>query len=115
MPDHFHAVLTPQETLERAMQNIKGGFSFRARKAFEWAHEIWQPGFSDHRIRDIEDWDRHIGYILRNPIKAHLCDRPENYPYLAAKLDPVPQRLKPLPSGEADGGAGAPPLQNSRL
>jgi putative transposase len=32
MPDHFHLLLTPTLTLERALQLIKGGFSFRAKK-----------------------------------------------------------------------------------
>jgi putative transposase len=29
MPDHLHLLLTPQETLERAIGLIKGGFSHR--------------------------------------------------------------------------------------
>jgi len=32
MPDHFHLLITPRESLERAMQLIKGGFSFRAKR-----------------------------------------------------------------------------------
>ena len=32
MPDHFHLLITPALTLERGLQLIKGGFSFRARK-----------------------------------------------------------------------------------
>lgn len=33
MPDHFHLILTPTGiTLERAMQCIKGGFSFQLNK-----------------------------------------------------------------------------------
>src|SRR5439155_10930581 len=32
MPNHFHLLITPLETLERALQLIKGGFSHRARK-----------------------------------------------------------------------------------
>jgi len=32
MPDHFHLLITPIVTLERAMQLIKGGFSFRAKR-----------------------------------------------------------------------------------
>ena len=34
MPNHFHALLTPLSpvTLEKAVQFIKGGFSFRAKK-----------------------------------------------------------------------------------
>ena len=34
MPDHVHALITlvPEVSLERAMQFVKGGFSFRLRK-----------------------------------------------------------------------------------
>jgi putative transposase len=111
MPDHFHAILSPQDSLEKAMQSIKGGFSFRARQAFDWRHNIWQAGFSDHRIRDVEDWDRHVNYIRRNPVKSKLCSISEDYRYLAVTLDPIPQRLKPFFSVKSDGGAEAPPLQ----
>lgn len=41
MPDHFHLLITPTETLERALQLIKGGFSFRARKELGFVREIW--------------------------------------------------------------------------
>jgi putative transposase len=112
MPDHFHAILSPQESLERAMQNIKGGFSFRARQAFNWKFNIWQAGFSDHRIRDIEDWDRHVDYIRLNPVKSKLCLSSEDYRYLAVNMDPIPQRLKPLILVRSNGGAEAPPLQS---
>jgi putative transposase len=111
MPDHFHLLLTPHESLERAMQNIKGGSSFRAKRAFDGKHEIWQPGFSDHRIRDDDDWTRHVDYIRRNPVQSGLCERPDDYLYLKSELDAVPQRLKPPAFGESDGGAEAPPLQ----
>jgi putative transposase len=111
MPDHFHLLISPNDSLERTVQNIKGGFSFRAKRAFEWEHDIWQPGFSDHRLRNSEDWDLHIHYIRRNPVKARLCERPEEYAYLYADLNSIPQRLKPLISKRLDGGAEAPPLQ----
>jgi putative transposase len=112
MPDHFHAILSPQESLERAMQNIKGGYSFRARQAFNWKFNIWQAGFSDHRIRDIEDWDRCVDYIRHNPVKSKLRLSSGDYRYLAVNLDPIPQRLKPLILIRSNGGAEAPPLQS---
>ena len=43
MPDHFHLLITPTETLERALQLIKGGFSYRAKKELGFMREIWQP------------------------------------------------------------------------
>jgi putative transposase len=110
MPDHFHTMISPKESLERAMQNVEGGFSFRASRAFDWRHDIWQVGFSDHRIRSSEDWDQHIGYIRSNPIKAKLT---KDYPFIALDLDPIPQRLKPLMRVKSGGGAEAPPLQSA--
>jgi len=45
MPDHFHLLITPTETLERALQLIKGGFSYRAKKELRFIGEIWQPSY----------------------------------------------------------------------
>ncbi len=45
MPDHVHALLTPLTSLEKAVQFIKGGFSFRARKELGSNMEVWQQGF----------------------------------------------------------------------
>ncbi|HET9406411.1 MAG TPA: transposase [Candidatus Sulfotelmatobacter sp.] len=38
MPDHVHALITPAEqiSLERAVQFIKGGFSFRLKRGHVW-------------------------------------------------------------------------------
>jgi len=97
MPDHIHLLFTPAEeiSLERAMQFIKGGFSFRLK-----AHgPVWQPSFSNHRIRNFEDYESHREYIRMNPVRAGLVGRPEKYPYSSAactmRLDPLPQGLKP--------------------
>ncbi|MFI5089566.1 MAG: REP-associated tyrosine transposase [Terriglobales bacterium] len=99
MPDHFHILITPVGALERAVQYIKGGFSYRAKKELGSNMEVWQKGFSDHRIRDAEDYERHVEYIHSNPVRKHLCEKPEEYPYSSAhagfELDPVPQGLKP--------------------
>ena len=100
MPDHVHLILTPAETLERAMQLIKGGFSRELSRAGSRRFEIWQRGFSDHRIRDADDYLYHREYIYQNPVKARLCGKPEEFPYSSAngryKLDSIPQRLKPI-------------------
>ncbi|MGP8095405.1 MAG: REP-associated tyrosine transposase [Candidatus Sulfotelmatobacter sp.] len=99
MPDHVHVLLTPLTSLEKAVQFIKGGFSYRAKKELGSNMEAWQKGFSDHRIRDGEDYLRHVSYVRENPVRKHLCERAEDFPYSSAcpgfDLDPVPQGLKP--------------------
>src|SRR6185437_10140654 len=95
MPDHFHLLITPSRAIERAVQIIKGGFSFRAKTEFAWKGGIWQEGFTDHRIRDEEDWRRHIEYIRQNPVRAGLASESVLYPYMNFPRQEFPQGLKP--------------------
>ena len=99
MPDHFHALITPTGiTLERAMQLIKGGYSYAVRQTGRTSLEIWQKGFSDHRVRDVSDFNQHRSYILQNPVRKRLSSMPQEYAWSSAAnydLDEVPQRLKP--------------------
>ena len=116
MPDHFHVLLTPAESLEKAVQFIKGGFSFRAKKELGWSGDIWVAGFSDHRIRDGEDYLVHERYVVRNAVRAGMVGRSEEYRYCSASgcyaLDAVPRGLKPGYVVDGNGGAKAPPFQN---
>jgi putative transposase len=115
MPDHVHLLITPLTSLEKAVQFIKGGFSYRAKKELGSGMGIWQKGFSDHRIRDAEDCAQHVLYVHQNPVREHLCDVPEEYPYFSARpgfdLDEIPQGLKPNKSVASNGAAKAAPLQ----
>jgi putative transposase len=85
MPDHIHLLLTPTNiTLERSIQFIKGGFSHRLASRLP----TWQRGFSDRRMRDRDDLLTHRSYIHDNPVRAHLCQQPEDYPYSSAYRTP---------------------------
>jgi putative transposase len=97
MPDHFHALITPSPeiSLERAVQFIKGGFSFRLKSSLP----VWQASFTNHRIRDEEDFAYHVQYIWMNPVRAGLVKSAEDYPHSSAAgafaLDRMPPGLKP--------------------
>jgi len=99
MPDHFHLLITPLSTLERALQLIKGGYSFRVKKELGFQGEIWEKSFYDRRVRDWEEYCAFRQYIHRNPVKRCLASIPQEYPYSSTRpglsLDAVPQRLKP--------------------
>ena len=119
MPDHLHVLLIPQTNLEKAVQFIKGGFSYRAKKELGSNMEIWQKGFQDQRIRDAADYDVHAAYIRENPARAHLCEQAQDYPYSSAcagfELDGVPQGLKPLAMAATVGAPEGAPFQNNIL
>jgi putative transposase len=100
MPDHFHVLLTVESgmTIERAVQFIKGGFSFRAGKELGMRSPIWQKGFSEVRITEPEGFLQVRAYIRNNPVARNLVADPQNYPYSSAhpgfELDAVPQGLQ---------------------
>ena len=100
MPDHVHLLITPGRScsLERAMQFIKGGYSYRVRKEFRAAHEVWQRSFTLHRVMDVRDYQQHQKYIHENPVKARLVAAPEQWEYGSARglvaLDPPPEYLR---------------------
>src|SRR5581483_11911791 len=84
MADHLHLLLSPASeiSLERVMQLIKGGFSYRLGKAKRGL--VWQESFTNHRIRDDQDYEHHAEYIRMNPVRARMAERPELYPYSSA-------------------------------
>jgi REP-associated tyrosine transposase len=101
MPNHFHLLITPGPmlALERCLQLIKGGFSFRAKKELQFGDEVWEKSFTNHRIRDAMDYANHRKYIWENPVRAGLVGSSEEYAYSSARpgfeLAEAPQGLKP--------------------
>jgi putative transposase len=94
MPDHVHALLTPavDVSLEKAVQLIKGGFSFRAKRELGYSGEVWTQSFNEHRIVDWEDFEKHRRYIALNPSRRGLRD---GYEFVWPAIDPCPPWLKP--------------------
>src|SRR5271169_6555318 len=78
MPDHVHVLMTVNAdmSIEKAMQHIKGGFSYRMKKEFGFSGEVWQRGFSEVRVEDRESFAIHHLYIAENPVKRRVGQRP---------------------------------------
>jgi putative transposase len=104
MPDHFHVLLTPgpEVTIERAVQLVKGGSARQIGLLLDYKFPIWQRGFSDHRIRDWQDYQTHMRYLEQNPAKRRLVASAAEYRWSSMSgdyvMDDVPQGLK-LPGG----------------
>ncbi|MFQ5926832.1 MAG: transposase [Terriglobia bacterium] len=125
MPDHLHAILTPsQDTpLEKAMQMVKGGSSYRIGRELRSKFPIWQPGFHEHWIRSQDDYEQRCRYIELNPVTDKLAATPQEYPYSSAsgrfeldafvmtsgakaltRVGPATAGLKPRPAKNRMGG-----------
>lgn len=97
MPDHVHLLLTPQgSTIERAVGLIKGGFSHRIASKVP----VWQRGFTDHRIRDREDFEIRRNYIHQNPVRARLVEAFDLYPYSSAYRSVIRQTTERPEEGQ---------------
>ena len=96
MRDHVHLLITPAPTvpMEKCVQFIKGGFSFRAKKELSFNHEIWLGDYNEHRVKDASDYAEHVRYIHENPVKAGLVTKPEEFRFSSAsglwEVDPAP-------------------------
>jgi putative transposase len=95
MPDQFHALITPAPdvSLEKAMQFIKGGFSFRLKSKLE----VWMRSFNESQIMSEEKFVNCVRYIEENPVRRGLVTSAEAYPFSSAAreaLDPMLPHLR---------------------
>jgi putative transposase len=99
MPNHLHLMLTPASdtSIEKAMQFIKGGSSHEIHRRRELKLQVWQSGFHEETVRDSNDFWNKTSYIHMNPVRAHLVERPEAWPFgsgsRAFRMDSAPERL----------------------
>jgi len=98
MPNHLHLLIALSEdmTVEKAMQFVKGRFSYRAKRELGLAGEVWQRGFSEIRAEGRENLERYRRYIARNPLSAGLIRDGELFPWCFETLrKQKAQGLKP--------------------
>ena len=95
MPDHFHALITPAAdiSLEKAVQFIKGGFSFRLKSK----HDVWMRSFNESQISTEDKYISCARYVEENPVRRGLAATPEDYRFSSAAcggLDPMPLHFR---------------------
>ena len=82
MPDHVH-LLPMGRTLDADLRSFV--LSWNTRVAFAWRKEhacrLWQTGYYDRVLRPQEGWLNAARYVLLNPVRAGLVERPEDYPF----------------------------------
>lgn len=93
MSNHVHVVFTPllneksltevkssnplryessEATLGEIMQSLKGYTAHEANKILHRAGQFWEVESYDHEVRNAEELDRIVKYVLNNPVKAGL-------------------------------------------
>ena len=83
MPDHIHlfVVMPPAGlTLPGWIQALK---SVLGKQLLANGHDKphWQRGFFDHVMRSADSYSEKWEYVRLNPVRAGLCNDPEEWPY----------------------------------
>lgn len=96
MPDHVHLVLGASKTCD--VITFVGQFKNLAQRAV-WRLGIngpfWQSGFYDHFLRQDEQLERVIEYVLDNPVRAGLVTTRNDYPFSGTAGDKPPPYSDP--------------------
>ncbi|MEM9160015.1 MAG: transposase [Verrucomicrobiota bacterium] len=76
MPDHLHAFIafSPHQSMTKTISDWK---QYTAKKL----KIDWQANYFDHRIRNDAELQEKWSYVLNNPVRANLCQSPEDWPY----------------------------------
>ena len=76
-------------------------FKQRSGHAHLKAHSsrLWQENYFERTLREGDDYVAIAAYILENPLRAGLCDRLGDYPYLGSSRYTVEQLCEAVQSG----------------
>ncbi len=89
MPDHVHVALTPRRdeegrnySIPKIMQEIKSVSAHRINKQTGHLDRVWQEESFDRAMRNAEDLDLKIEYMIDNPVRAGIVDTPTAYHWI---------------------------------
>ena len=96
MPDHIHLVMegrTSEADLRRFAKIAKQRVVYSLREK-HGLRGIWQEGYHDWILRLEQPIEEAIRYVLENPVRASLVEKPEDFGHSGA--DPLgPRYWKP--------------------
>jgi putative transposase len=82
MPDHLHVTIKGSDEnsdLYSAIVRFKQKSGYFLSRNIKYVR--WQKDFYDHILRKDDDLERHIFYILGNPVRKNLVDAWDKYPF----------------------------------
>lgn len=95
MPNHVHILCNLGETssIGTIVRSWKGASAIRINRILNRTGALWQREYYDRFIRDIDHLNDCIAYIRNNPVKAKLCERPEDWQFSSAGIGWTERRL----------------------
>ncbi len=89
MTNHYHFVLgSSVELLSQGMQWLNGAYAQIFNKRWARTGHLFGGRFYSKPIVDDDQLVETCLYVLHNPVRAGLCDRPEEWPWSASRYGP---------------------------
>lgn len=86
MPNHVHILirLLGDNLLSEIMHSIKSYTAHQSNKILGLSGRFWSVESFDRYIRNADHFRNTIRYIEENPVKARLCNKPEDWEFSSA-------------------------------
>jgi len=95
MPSHCHVAFMPlgdtsgnRPFRQAILQSLKRYTACRCNEVLGRSGRFWQPESFDRVVRGSASLERVVAYIERNPVKAGLCRKPEEWEFSSAHARP---------------------------
>jgi REP element-mobilizing transposase RayT len=80
MPNHFHLALhTPASDLSEGMWWLDSAYAHWFNERHGYSGHVFEARFGDELIQSNVHLLNVASYVPLNPVRAHLCERPENW------------------------------------
>jgi REP element-mobilizing transposase RayT len=88
MPNHIHVMirLFDGHSLTPVVQRWKGASAVHINRHLNRSGKLWESDYYDRFIRDMDHYHDSIAYISNNPVKAGLCEKPEDWRFSSAGI-----------------------------
>ncbi|MBC2717947.1 MAG: hypothetical protein HF978_21815 [Desulfobacteraceae bacterium] len=82
MPNHLHLLVAGKHENSELISFVKkykqiSGFAYKRQNG----KTLWQKSYFDHVLRKNEDISDFVQYILANPVRKNIVERPRDYLY----------------------------------
>jgi len=88
MPNHVHMIIKPLKennnkyySIANIMYTLKRFTANECNKVLERKGQVWHNESYDHFIRNEKDFEYQLYYLINNPVKAKLIDKPDNWKF----------------------------------
>jgi REP element-mobilizing transposase RayT len=87
LPENYNGIDVPEDyyPLHKIMKKIKGATARYANIKLNRSGSFWMKDSFDHYIRNDNEMANIVNYIMQNPVKAGLCQNPEDWRFSYCK------------------------------